>query len=112
MAASADAKALLAQLATVTVEVGGRLVEAGRRILSFALEMAKAFPNTLFGVVVAIIMSVLIASIPFLGGILGPLLAPILLAYGLGSGAITDMKEGALRRRVEALEAEFRAMAA
>lgn len=112
LAISADAKLLLANLATATVEVGSHLLEVGRRILAFAFEMAKAFPNTLFGVIIAVIVSMLIASIPFLGAILGPLVAPLFLAFGLASGAMQDLKEGALRRRVEQLEAEFRAVAA
>lgn len=109
---SADAKLVLANIATVTMEVGGRIVEAGRRIVAFAFELAKSFPNTIFGLIVALILSSLIASIPLLGGMLGALLAPLLLAYGLGSGAMQDLKDGALRRRVTELESEFRTITA
>lgn len=105
---SADAKLLLADLLTATIDIGGRLIEAGRRILAFILEMARQFPGTVFGVA----LSMLIASIPLLGGLLGPLLAPLLIAFGLGSGALSDLKDGALRQRVAALEAEFRAITA
>lgn len=109
---SADAKLLLGNLLTATIDVGGRLIEAGRRILAFILEAARQFPGTVFGVVVGVALSMLIASIPLLGGLLGPLLAPLLIAFGLGSGALSDLKDGALRQRVAALEAEFRAITA
>lgn len=108
---SADAKLLLSNLATMTLNVGGRLIEAGRRILAFAFELARAFPNTAFGVIIAVIASMLIASVPLLGGLLGPLLAPLLIAFGLTSGALTDLKDGSLRRRVATLEDEFRVVA-
>lgn len=109
---SADAKALLARLCAVTIEVGGRIVEVGRRILAFAFEMLKTFPNVTFGVIVALVMSMLIASIPLFGGLLGPLLTPLLLAIGLGVGALADLREGAMARRVQHLEAQFRMLTA
>lgn len=112
LAVSADAKALLARLHAVTVEVGGRIVEVGRRILAFAFEMLKTFPNVTFGVIVALVMSMLIASIPLLGGLLAPLLTPLLLAIGLGAGALADLKEGAMARRVQHLEAQFQTLTA
>lgn len=112
LAIPADAKVLLARLLTTTLEVGGRIVEVGRRILAFALDLAKSFPNVAFGVTVALIMSMLIASVPLLGGLLAPLLTPLLLALGLGVGALADLREGAMARRVARLEDEFRALTA
>lgn len=104
MALSADAKAILARLAEVTVRVGNAIIQAGRRILSFVLDTVKLFPNTAFGVIVALVVAMLIAAIPLLGAVLGPLLTPLLVAFGLTNGALADIKEGALRTRVRRLE--------
>jgi hypothetical protein len=110
LAVPADAKALLGQLATVTAQVGGKLVEIGRRILAFVFEMVKTFPNTLFGLLTAHVVTVLIASAPLLGALLGPMLAPLLAAFAIGMGAVADMQGGNLRAHVDALVAEFRAI--
>lgn len=107
LAISADAKALLYDLADVTLEIGGKIVAAGRQILAFLFDLAKRFPNTAFGVIVALVVSSLIAAIPLLGVVLGPLLTPLLLAFGLASGALADLKEAAIRSRVSQLERHF-----
>ena len=48
---SADAKSIALEVASRTIVVGGQIVQIGRKIVSFALELVKTFPNTLFGVV-------------------------------------------------------------
>ncbi|NBB40114.1 MULTISPECIES: hypothetical protein [Sphingomonadaceae] len=104
---SADAKALLNDLLDVVIEVGGRVIAAGRQILAFIFDLVRRFPNTTFGVIVALVVSSLITSIPLLGLILGPLLSPLLLAFGLVAGAIADLKDAPLRARVVDLERHF-----
>lgn len=105
--ASADAKALLNDLLDVAMEVGGRVVAAGRQILVFIFDMVKRYPNTAFGMIVALVVSSLISSIPLFGAVLGPLLAPLLLAFGLVAGALADLKDGPMRSRVAMLEEHF-----
>lgn len=107
LAVSADAKALLYDLADITLDIGGKVVSAGRQILAFVLDLVKRFPDTAFGVIVALVVSSLIAAIPLLGVVLGPLLTPLLLAFGLASGALADLKEAAIRSRVSHLERHF-----
>jgi hypothetical protein len=108
LAISADAKALLAKVTEVTVEVGGAIIEVGRRILAFILDMMKQFPNTALGIIAALVVSSLIAAIPLLGAVLSPLLTPLLLAFGISKGVLTDMENGALRGRVRKLETELK----
>ncbi|MCI1142063.1 hypothetical protein MOP88_06720 [Sphingomonas sp. WKB10] len=76
-------------------------------ILAFVFDLVERFPNTAFGVIVALVVSMLIASIPLLGLVLGPVLSPLLLAFGLAAGAIADLKDAPLRARVGALERHF-----
>jgi hypothetical protein len=107
---SADMKALFARLLDLTIEVGGKLINLGRRLLTFVFEMAKAYPSTAIGLILALVLSHLVASIPFLGPVLSAFLTPIVMIYCVGAGWADDTKDGAMRRRVAGLEAQFRAM--
>lgn len=108
LALSADAKALLDDLLDVVIDIGGKIIAAGRQIVAFIFDLARRFPNTSFGVIVALVISSLVASIPLLGLVLGPLLSPLLLAFGLAAGAIADLKDAPLRARVSDLERHFK----
>lgn len=101
---SADAKAVLNDILEVVIDVGGRVISVGREILTFVLDMIRRYPNTAFGLIVALVISTLIASIPLLGVVLGPLMAPLFLAFGLAAGALADLKDAGMRARVAQLE--------
>ncbi len=109
---SADAKSLMMDLARVTVKVGGTVVAIGRKIIEFVFALAKRFPNTLFGLIMALVLSMVIATIPFLGGVIAAILTPIMLAFGLGGGAMQDFKEAGLRAEIDALSQKMNVMAA
>lgn len=100
MDASADAKALLRDLARITVRVGEIVVAIGRKVVDFAFELMKAFPNTVFGLIIGLIVAALVGSVP----VLGALLAPLAVAFGLAKGALEDVKNSGLRGRVADLE--------
>ena len=97
---SADAKALLRDLARITIRVGEVVIAIGRKALDFALELTKVFPNMVFGVIVGLIVGALVGSVP----IIGPLLAPLAVAFGLAKGALEDVQDTGLRGRVADLE--------
>jgi hypothetical protein len=94
-------------LQELLLRLGGQVISAGRQILAFVLDLVQRFPNNAFGVIIALVLSSLIAAIPLLGGVLGPLLTPVLLAFGLASGALADLKEAAVRLRISQLERHF-----
>lgn len=101
LALPADAKVLMGQLLNTTAEVAGKVVEVGRRILAFVIELVRRFPNTAFGALVGVVLTFLVGSIPLLGLVLGPLLGPILLAFSIGSGALADIKNSTIDRQIE-----------
>lgn len=101
---SADTKALIMDLAHVTVRTGEFVLQIGRKILSVVFEILKRFPQTTFGVVVSVAVAMLIASIPLLGGVLAPFLGPLIVAFGLTKGAIADMSNAAWASRIGELE--------
>lgn len=104
---SADVKALLCDMANLTVTIGGHLVAIGRKIVSFAIELCSRYPNTIFGCVIAFIMAALISSVPLLGAVLGAVLTPLLLALGIGMGALNDMFSAPLKAEVRGLAARL-----
>ena len=52
MAISADAKALLKDLASISVRIGDTLVHVRRKVIDYAMEIVTRFPNTTFGVII------------------------------------------------------------
>lgn len=106
---SADTKVILSSLIDTTIEVGGKLLNVGARIVAFVFDLAKAYPGVAFGVVAALVLAFLISSIPLIGPILSPILTPLLLIVGIGLGALNDLTDGAMRRRLAGLETQFKA---
>lgn len=107
---SADAKAILCDVADFTIDVGGRIVQAGQKLLSFIFDLVSRFPNTTFGLIAGYVVTALLASVPLLGPILGAVVGPLLLAMGISAGALADLKERVIVTRVERLEQEFNAL--
>lgn len=107
---SADAKAILIDVADTSIDVGGKIIQAGRKILSFIFDLARRFPNTTFAAIAAYVFTALLASVPLLGPVLAAIIGPLVLALGIGAGALTDLKERAFIARVERLEEEFVAL--
>jgi tetrahydromethanopterin S-methyltransferase subunit B len=101
---SADAKSLLLDLASLTLEVGGKALAFGRKLIVFILEVANKFQNVIFGVIVALILSAVLASIPLLGPAIGALLTPIMVALGISRGAVEDFRNISVQREIDALK--------
>ncbi|AZQ67942.1 hypothetical protein EF888_12825 [Silicimonas algicola] len=108
---SADLKALLADLAKITVQLGGKLVAIGRKILAFAFDLIKAFPTVTLGIIAALVISSLIAAIPLFGGVLAAALSSLLLVLGISTGALKDFTSDKLGARIESLVNSFSALA-
>ena len=105
---SADMKMVLSSLVDTTIEVGGKLIEIGARVMAFVFELARAYPGVAFGVVAALVLSFLISSIPVVGPLLSPLLTPLLLIVGLGLGALDDLTDGGMRVRLTGLREQLK----
>lgn len=107
---SADVKSILVDLARVTVKVAGKVFAIGRKILAFIFDLVKAFPAITLGVLVALVITALVASLPIVGGVLSAILSPLLLAMGIGGGAVKDFLSDALSQRIENLIASMSAL--
>ncbi len=102
--ASADTKALLMDVAKITVSVGGKVLAFGRKVLEFVFGLVSKFQNLTFGVIIALVLSAVMASIPFLGPVISALLGPIMLAFGIARGAMQDFKNAAVQTEIDALK--------
>lgn len=107
---SADTKVWISKIAQTTITVGTQIIKIGLKVVTTCLNAIKAYPNTAFGIVVSAVLSFLVGSIPLIGAIIGPFMAPLFLAFGVGMGAIADFQSSAFRARMDAMEAEYSAL--
>lgn len=107
MAISADAKALLKDLASISVKIGDTLVHVGRKVIAYAMEIVTRFPNTTFGVIIALLVMMLLALVPAIGVAMAGAVGPLLVAFGLTKGALSDMHDSAVKQRIREIEMQF-----
>ena len=101
---SADAKALLMDLAELTLTVGGKVLAFGRKILAIVFDLASKFKNVLFGILIALVLSAVLATIPMLGAAISALLTPLLVAFGIARGAMEDFGNMSVQREIDGLK--------
>ncbi len=104
---SADLKAILVDLAKITIQVGETVVSIGKGILKFVFELVKSFPNLTLGILVAVVLSTIISAVPVIGALFGGIIAPLLLAIGIGKGALADIADNNLKSKIEGLTNDF-----
>ena len=105
---SADAKVLIKSIMDAVIKVGDVVLRIGKRIIEIVFDIVKRFPNATFGFILGAILSTLIASIPIVGAILGPLTATVLIALGLATGFMKDMKESPIEQAINDAVASFK----
>jgi hypothetical protein len=104
---SADVKSLLYALTRASITVGRQAVRIGRKIIDFVCTLLKEFPNIAFFSLLGAIAGFLVASIPIIGVVLGPILTPIAVAVGGALGALEDIRDRALKRKIAEFQAQF-----
>jgi len=107
---SADAKFLLYTFSRATIRAGEYVLKIGRKIIDFVCSLVKAYPNVSFGLIFGSIIGFLITSIPIIGFLLGPIVTPIFIAFGLVGGLYEDMKDKQLERKIAEINAKFSPM--
>ena len=107
---SADMKAVLYDIAKVTVKVGETTIAIGRRIFDIAKWMVTKFPNltigTLVGVVVAAVIASTLGTIAPLAG-LAALLSKLAVLLGVGKGFIDDLRSNVAKEQMDRVAAQF-----
>jgi len=115
---SADLKALLYDVAKVTVKIGEAVVAIGRRIFEIASALVAKFPNltigTLVGLVIATVIGGTLGSItiagaaPFAG--LAAILSKLVVLLAVGKGFIDDLRDNAAKTEMDRVSAQFNAL--
>ena len=100
LAISADAKAFIASLMDKTLRVGGVVLEIGKKIVEIMFAIVNQFPNTTGGLVLAVIVSSLVSSIPLLGPLLATSVALILVTFGLKNDFMDQWRNQAIDRKI------------
>jgi len=104
---SADAKVLLEKMATGVIKVGSAVIKVGQKIIELVLKIMAKFPNASFGLIFGAMAGVLIASVPIIGLVLGPIVTPLLAALGLILGTKADFENAALEGKIREAIATF-----
>lgn len=112
LSVSADAKALLADLLKLATRVGQSVLRVGRKIIDFVLSMVRAFPHMGFAAIVAVVVTALIAMVPFIGLALASVLGPLALALGIVVGGAVEFQSPDFEARVRDFAAGFSGLAA
>jgi hypothetical protein len=107
---SADMKALLSDVARVTIKIGGKIISIGRKVLSIVFDLIKAFPTVTLGVIAALVITSLIGAIPIVGALFASLLSSILLLLGVAAGALHDFSSPALGDRISKIMVSMSAL--
>jgi hypothetical protein len=72
-------------------------------IVSFALDLVKRFPNTAFVIIIGLVILSLVGQIAWVGPFLAGFLGPILLVAGVAWGAVKDLEQASMQKRIELL---------
>jgi hypothetical protein len=107
---SADLKAIMADVAHVTIKVGGKMLAVGRKILTFVLDLVKTFPAIAMGTIAALVITAVVGSIPIIGAPVAAFVGPILLALGITAGALKDLTNENLQYRINTLVDSFKVL--
>lgn len=104
---SADTKSILFTISKTTFRVGSTIVKIGRKVLDLVATVLTEFPMTSSGVIFGVIFGYLVSSIPLIGMLFGPFVAALSIAFGFGIGAMHDLSNKALERRIKASMSSF-----
>lgn len=108
---SADLKAILYDVAKISVKIGETVVALGRRVFVIASALIEKFPNltigTLVGLVVATVIGGTVGAIPIVGATLAAILSKLIVVLGVGKGFIDDLRNNAAKAEMDRVARQF-----
>jgi hypothetical protein len=107
LAVSADIKSVLFTIAKTTIRVGSLVVKIGRKVLDIITKILAEFPMASTGMIFGAVFGYLVSSIPIIGFVFGPFVGAIAIAFGFALGAMQDIGNKALERRVRSAVVSF-----
>lgn len=107
---SADVKSVLYTIANTSIRVGSMVVRIGQKVLDIITKILAEFPMASTGTIFGAIFGYLVSSVPIIGFVLGPFIGALSIAFGFAVGAIQDIGNKALERRVMSAVVAFEAL--
>ncbi|NIZ61968.1 hypothetical protein DL239_13385 [Sedimentitalea sp. CY04] len=104
---SADMKALLYDIAKITIKVGETIIAVGRRVLDLSMMLVSKFPHTTLGVIVAVVLMTVTSSVLAWAPLLAVALNKLLLILGFTAGAVEDIRQNAMREAMERIALQW-----
>ncbi|MWD26867.1 hypothetical protein E0K89_005185 [Aquicoccus sp. SCR17] len=104
---SADAKSLIFTISKTTIRIGSMAVKIGRKILDIITALLSEFPMSSTGAIFGAVFGYLVTSVPVIGFVFGPFVGALAIAFGFAVGAIQDLGNNALERRIRSSVASF-----
>lgn len=90
--------------AKTTIRVGSTVLRIGRKILDIVTSILADFPMATTGTIFGAVFGYLVASVPIIGFLFGPFIGAlaiaIAIAFGFAAGAMHDLGNIALERRI------------
>ena len=107
---SADAKSYLYAIAKSTIRAGKFVIRIGRKILEIVIFLVRQFPKATFGLILGALLGFLVASIPVIGFVIGPIFQLLATIIGGVMGALEDIRDRALERKMQELAMQFQVL--
>jgi len=87
-----EIKLILTKLTKLVIKIGNFVLKVGNIILELLLFFLKKYPNTSITILLALVLTIFVSSIPIIGPLLAPIFSAIFLAIGIPLSFINDLK--------------------
>jgi len=98
---SSETKVILNEVKALVINIKGKLVKVGLKIIETIIYLIKKYPNTIMGLLIGLAFGLLLSSIPLIGWIIGPIITPLSAALGLAYGYMTDVDNIGLKNGID-----------
>ena len=94
-------KSFLESVLNSTIDVGGTIINIGKKIIEVILYIVKKFPHGAIGAILGYLLGHIIASIPILGWVLKWVVVPLATITGAALGAKMDLSDKNLASEIK-----------
>lgn len=83
------------------------VIRIGQKVLDTITAILSEFPMASTGTIFGAVFGYLVTSVPIIGFVLGPFIGALAIAFGFAVGAIQDLGNKALERRIRSSVVSF-----
>jgi hypothetical protein len=93
LSVSAEVKVMLFKLQDFTVDLGGKVIKFGKKVIEIAIMLASKYKMATFGLILGALLTFLIGTIPIIGDALSGFLGTWIMLLGFLKGLWEDLKK-------------------